>query len=53
MNRIYTLGYLLGGIFHYTLACELNHQVTAILSVAGAAFVGEFDNCNLTHPTVI
>ena len=53
MNKIYSLGYSLGGMFHYTFACELNHRANAIVSVAGAAFIGEFDNCNLTHPAVI
>ena len=53
MNRIYACGYSLGGMFTYHLACELNHQVTAIASVAGAAFIGAFDNCNLSHPTAV
>ena len=53
LNRVYACGYSLGGMFSYVLACELNHKVTAIASVAGAAFIGTFGNCNLTHPTAV
>ena len=53
LNRIYACGYSLGGMFTYELACELNNRVTAIASVAGAAFIGAFGNCNLTHPTAV
>ena len=53
MQRIYACGYSLGGIFSFELACHLNNKIAAIASVAGAAFVGAFDACNLTHPTAI
>ena len=53
MNRIYACGYSLGGMFSYELACQLNHKIAAISSVAGAAFYGAFANCNLTHPTAV
>tara|TARA_B100001758_G_C18335230_1_gene571182 strand:- start:83 stop:1120 length:1038 start_codon:yes stop_codon:yes gene_type:complete len=53
LNRVYACGYSLGGMFSYALACELNHKVTAIASVSGAAFIGAFGNCNLTHPTAV
>ena len=36
-----------------SLACKLNSRISAISSVAGAAFIGAFDNCNLTHPTAV
>ncbi|MBH83801.1 MAG: hypothetical protein CMP70_03915 [Flavobacteriales bacterium] len=53
LNRIYACGYSLGGMFSYELACQLNHKIAAISSVAGAAFYGAFANCNLTHPTAV
>ena len=53
MNRVYACGYSLGGMFTYELACQLNSRISAISSVAGAAFVGSFSNCNLTHPTAV
>ena len=52
-ERIYACGYSLGGMFSYDLACRLNNRITAISSVAGAAFVGAFYNCNLVHPTPV
>ena len=52
-NRVYACGYSLGGIFSYELACRLNNRIAAIGTVAGAAFVGTFDNCNLSHPTAV
>ena len=52
-TRIYACGYSLGGIFSYELACRLNNRIAAIGTVAGAAFVGAFDNCNLSHPTAV
>ena len=53
LNRIYACGYSLGGMFSYELACQLNNKITAIASVAGAAFYGAFANCNITHPTAV
>ena len=53
MDRVYACGYSLGGMFSYDLACQLNSRISAVASVAGAAFVGAFNNCNLTHPTAI
>ena len=53
LNRIYACGYSLGGMFSYELACQLNHKIAAIASVAGAAFYGAFANCNITHPTAV
>jgi len=52
-SRVYACGYSLGGIFSYDLACRLNSSIAAISTVAGAAFIGAFDNCNLTHPTAV
>ena len=52
-QRIYACGYSLGGMFSYDLACRLNSRIAAISSVAGAAFVGAFYNCNLVHPTAV
>ena len=40
-------------MFSYELACRLNNRIAAIGSVAGAAFVGAFYNCNLSHPTAV
>ena len=53
IERVYACGYSLGGMFTYELACQLNSRISAISSVAGAAFVGSFSNCNLTHPTAV
>ena len=53
MNRIYACGYSLGGMFSYELACQLNNRITSIASVAGAAFLGAFSSCELTHPTAV
>ena len=53
LNRIYACGYSLGGMFSYELACQLNHKIAAIASVAGATFYGAFANCNITHPTAV
>ena len=52
-QRIYACGYSLGGMFSYDLACRLNNKIAAISSVAGAAFIGAFYNCNLVHPTAV
>ena len=53
LNRIYATGYSLGGMFSYELACQLNNKITAIASVAGAAFYGAFESCNIIHPTAV
>ena len=53
INRIYACGYSLGGMFSYELACQLNNKITSIASVAGAAFLGAFSWCELTHPTSV
>tara|TARA_B100001287_G_scaffold173214_1_gene145894 strand:+ start:409 stop:1446 length:1038 start_codon:yes stop_codon:yes gene_type:complete len=53
LNKIYACGYSLGGMFSYELACQLNHKIAAIASVAGAAFYGAFANCNIAHPTAV
>ena len=39
-KRVYACGYSLGGMFSYELACQLNHKIAAISSVAGALFWG-------------
>ena len=52
-ERIYACGYSLGGMFSYELACQLNHKITAISSVAGAVFLGAFNFCEIFHPTAI
>ena len=52
-SRIYASGYSLGGMFSYELACQLNEKITAIASVAGAAFHGAFSYCDVTHPTAV
>ena len=51
-KRVYACGYSLGGMFSYELACQLNHKIAAISSVAGAAFLG-FQFCEITHPTAV
>ena len=53
LNRIYTCGYSLGGMFCYELTCQLNSKITSTASIAGAAFIGAFNSCNLTHPTAV
>ena len=53
LGRIYACGYSLGGMFSYELACQLNHKITGVASVAGAAFLGAFGSCELSHPTAI
>ena len=53
LNRIYACGYSLGGMFSYELACQLNNKITAISSVAGAAFYGAFSSCDIIHPTAV
>ena len=53
MNRVYACGYSLGGMFTYDLACQLNSRISAVTSVAGAAFIGAFSNCTVTHPTAV
>ncbi|MEC8033185.1 MAG: PHB depolymerase family esterase [Bacteroidota bacterium] len=52
-ERIYACGYSLGGMFSYELACQLNNKITAISSVAGAAFFGAFSSCDIYHPTAV
>ena len=52
-SRVYATGYSLGGMFSYELACQLNEKITAIASVAGAAFHGAFSYCDITHPTAV
>ena len=52
-DRVYICGYSLGGMFSYELACHLNDRVAAFSSVAGAAFIGAFYNCNISHPTAL
>ena len=52
-KRVYACGYSLGGMFSYELACQLNHKIAAISSVAGAAFLGAFSFCEITHPTAV
>jgi len=52
-ERVYACGYSLGGMFSYELACQLNHKITAISSVAGAAFLGAFSFCEISHPTAV
>ena len=52
-ERVYACGYSLGGMFSYELACQLNHKITDISSVAGAAFLGAFSFCELLHPTAV
>ena len=52
-KRVYACGYSLGGMFSYELACQLNHKIAAITSVAGAAFLGAFNFCDISHPTAV
>ena len=52
-KRVYACGYSLGGMFSYELACQLNHKIAAISSVAGAAFLGAFSFCEISHPTAV
>ena len=52
-SRVYATGYSLGGMFSYEVACHLNEKITAIASVAGAAFHGAFSYCDITHPTAV
>ena len=52
-KRVYACGYSLGGMFSYELACQLNHKIAAISSVAGAAFLGAFSSCEISHPTAV
>jgi len=52
-DRVYICGYSLGGMFSYELACQINNRIAAMSSVAGAAFLGAFTYCNLSHPTAV
>ena len=52
-KRVYACGYSLGGMFSYELACQLNYKIAAISSVAGAAFLGAFSFCEISHPTAV
>tara|TARA_B100000401_G_scaffold433960_1_gene373346 strand:- start:1449 stop:2492 length:1044 start_codon:yes stop_codon:yes gene_type:complete len=53
LQRVYACGYSLGGMFSYELACQLNHKIAAVSSVAGAAFLGAFQYCEIFHPTAV
>ena len=53
IERIYACGYSLGGIFSYELACNLNNRIASVSAVAGAAFLGSFSYCILSHPTAV
>lgn len=35
-NRVYAIGYSLGGMFSYELVCQMSHRFTAIGSVSGS-----------------
>ena len=52
-DRIYALGYSLGGEFTYELACRLNDQIAAVGVVARTMNTTTFDNCSPSHPTGI
>jgi len=36
VNRVYAIGYSLGGMFSYELACQMSHRFAAIGSLAGS-----------------
>ena len=36
VNRVYAIGYSLGGMFSYELACQMSNRMTAIGSLAGS-----------------
>lgn len=42
-TRVYVYGHSNGGFMSYRLACELSERVTAIVSLAGADFLGDTD----------
>jgi polyhydroxybutyrate depolymerase len=42
-NEVYFIGHSNGGFMSYRMACELSDRVAAIMSLAGADFLGETD----------
>lgn len=42
-SRVYFYGHSNGGFMSYRMACELSERITAIVSLAGADFLGEMD----------
>ena len=45
-NRLYAIGYSLGSMFTYEIACQLNHRFAAVTSFAGTMPVNP-ESCNL------
>ena len=45
-DRLYAVGYSLGSMFTYEVACQLNHQFAAVASFAGTMPVAP-ESCNL------
>jgi len=48
-TRVYFFGHSNGGYMSYRMACELSDRITAIVSLAGADFLGDMD-CVPTRP---
>jgi polyhydroxybutyrate depolymerase len=46
LQRVYSSGFSNGGFMSYRLACELNHRIAAIGSVAGTMSSSTASNCN-------
>jgi polyhydroxybutyrate depolymerase len=44
-ERVYATGFSNGGFMSYRLACELNHRIAAIASVAGTMSNATYDAC--------
>jgi polyhydroxybutyrate depolymerase len=51
-SRIYAMGYSLGGMFVYDLACHLNSRFAAIASVAGSMPI-EPNSCVIDDPVAL
>ncbi len=54
LNRVYSCGMSNGGYMSHTLACELSNRITAIASVTGSIFNGQYGpNCHPTRPVPV
>ena len=47
-DRLYAIGYSLGAMFTYEIACQLNHRFAAVASFAGTMPVNP-ESCDLTY----
>ena len=52
-QRIYSTGMSNGGFLSYSLACELNHRITAIASVTGSMIQSKLNACKPQRPVPV